>query len=255
MSRIIGCCALVATIAIALVTIAAAAELRVYGAIGVQGAVEQMVPQFEKATGHKLAITWNVTPMLAKRIEGGESVDVAILSRSVTDALVKSGKLVSGSEVVLASSSIAVAVKAGAPKPDISTPEAFGRALLDAKAIAYSDPAAGGASGVYFDQLIERMGIADQIRAKAKHPPAGGNSGSLLLTGEADLAIQQRPELMYAAGAEIVGPLPASLNQVTVFVAAVGANSKNADAAKATIDFLHTSEAAAVFKAKGLDPM
>ena len=243
-TKLIGRIAAIATILFAQVTLAAAAELKVYSTIGVQGAVEKLVPQFEKASGHKL-----------KRIEGGEAADVVILTRGGIDALAKEGKVMPGTEVTLASSGIAVAVKAGAPKPNISTPEALKQALLNAKFIAYSDPAAGGASGVYFAKLLERMGIADQMKAKTKYPPPGGNSASLLITGEAELAIQQTPEVMYVAGAEVIGQLPGDLNNVTVFAAGIGVDSKNTNAAKALISMLHSPEAAAVFRAKGLDPI
>jgi molybdate transport system substrate-binding protein len=254
-TKLIGLIAVIAAIVFAQVTLAAAAELKVYSTIGVQGAVEQLAPLFEKTSGHKLAITWGTAVMLVKRIEGGESADVLILTREGIDALTKEGKVAPGTEVTLASSGIAVAVKAGASKPDISTPEAFKQALLNAKTIAYSDPAAGGASGVYFAKLLERMGIADQMKAKTKYPPPGGNSASLLMTGEAELAIQQKPEVMYVAGVEIVGLLPADLNNVTVFAAGITADSKNADAGKTLIKMLHSPEAATVFRAKGLDPL
>ena len=254
MTKLIVHIAAIATILFAQVPLGAAAELKVYSTIGVQGAVEQLVPQFEKVSGHKLAITWGTAAMMVKRIEGGESADVLILTREGIDALTKEGKVAAGTEVTLASSGIAVAVKAGAAKPDISTPEAFKQALLNAKAIAYSDPAAGGASGVYFAKLLERMGIADQLKAKTKHPPPGGNSASLLMTGEAEVAIQQKPEVMYVAGAEVIGLLPADLNNVTVFAAGITADSKNADAGKALIKMLHSPEATTVFRAKGLDP-
>ena len=254
MTKLIVRIAAIATVLFAQVTFAAAVELKIYSTIGVQGAVEQLVSQFEKASGHKLAITWGTAAMLVKRIEGGEAADVVILTRAGIDALAKEGKVMPGSEVTLASSGIAVAVKAGAPKPDISTPEAFKQALLNAKSISYSDPTAGGASGVYFAKLLERMGIADQMKAKTKYPPPGGNSASLLMTGEAELAIQQKPEVMYVAGAEVVGPLPGDLNNVTVFAAGIEAESKNANAAKELINMLHSPDAAAVFRAKGLDP-
>jgi molybdate transport system substrate-binding protein len=253
-TKLIGRVVAIATILCAQVTFSAAAELKVYSTIGVQGAVEQLVPQFENASGDKLAMTWGTAAMLVKRIEGGEAADVVILTRAGIDALAKEGKVTPGSEVTLASSGIAVAVKAGAPKPDISTPEAFKQTLLNAKSIAYSDPTAGGASGVYFAKLLERMGIADQMKAKTKFPPPGGNSANLLLTGEAELAVQQKPEIMYVQGVDIVGLLPGDLNNVTVFAAGIGVDSKNANAAKALINMLHSPEAAAVFRAKGLDP-
>ena len=145
-------------------------------------------------------------------------------------------------------------MKAGAPKPDISTPEALKQTLLAAKSIAYSEPSAGGASGVYFAKLLERMGIAEAMKPKTKYPPAGGFSAALLMTGEAELAVQQKPELLHVAGTEIVGFLPGDLNMVTEFAAGIMAGSKNAEAAKALIKMLRTPEAKAAFRAKGLDP-
>jgi molybdate transport system substrate-binding protein len=230
------------------------AELTVYSSIGVRSAAEQLLENFEKTSGHKLAVTWGTAPMLVKRIEGGETADVLILSRAGIDALKQQAKIAAGSDVTLASSGVAIAVKAGAPKPDISTVEALKQTLLDAKSIAYSEPAAGGASGVYFAKLLERMGIAEQMRPKTKFPPPGGFSAALLLTGEAELAVQQKPELMHVAGAEIVGFLPGDLNMVTEFAAGVMRDSKNAEAAKALIRMLQSPEAAAAFRDKGLDP-
>src|SRR5580700_8080092 len=130
------------------------AELVVFSTIGVRSAAEQLFAQFDTAGGHKLAVTWGTAPMLVKRIEDGDTADVVVLSRAGIDALQKLNKLVAGSVVTLASSGVGIAVKAGAPRPDISTPEALKRTLLAAKSIAYSEPSAGGASGVYFAKLL-----------------------------------------------------------------------------------------------------
>ena len=230
-------------------------ELSVYSSIGVRSAAEELFRKFEKHNDNRLAVTWGTAPMLVARIEGGErGADVLILSRAGIDALLKQGRILSGSDVTLAGSGVAIAVKAGAPKPDISTAEALKQTLLNAKSIAYSEPSAGGASGVYFAKLLERMGIAGQMRPKTKYPPAGGFSAELLLTGEAELAVQQKPELLHVSGVEIVGFLPGDLNLVTEFAAAVMAGSKNTAAGKALIDSLRSPEAAALFRAKGLDP-
>src|SRR5277367_3779049 len=150
------------------------AELKVYSTIGVRSVAEGLFSQFETTSGHKLVVTWGTAPMLVRRIEDGETADVLILSRAGLDALGKQGKVLAGSETPLASSGVGIAVKTGAPKPDISTPEALKQTLLKAKSIAYSEPSAGGASGVYFEKLIERMGIADVMKPKTKYPPAGG---------------------------------------------------------------------------------
>ncbi len=202
----------------------------------------------------QLAVTWGTAPMLVKRIDGGETADVLVLSRAGIEALRQQGKVVPGSEVALASSGVAIAVKQGAPKPDISTPEAFKQTLLACKSIAYSEPSAGGASGVYFAKLIERMGIAEALKPKTKYPPPGGFCAALLMTGEAELALQQKPELLHIEGSEIVGMLPGDLNLITEFVAGIMPGSKNADAAKALIAMLQSTEAKHVFQLKGLDP-
>ncbi|MCX7297044.1 MAG: substrate-binding domain-containing protein [Hyphomicrobiales bacterium] len=200
--------------------LASAADVKVFSTIGVQAALEELAPQFEKASGHKLQITWATA----------------------------------GSDAVFASSGMAMVVKKGAPKPDISTPEAFKQALLKAKTISYSNPEHGGASGVYLAKLIERMGIADQLKAKTVYPPPSGNAGKLAASGEAELAIQQEPEVMSAEGAEMVGPLPAEYNNITTYAAGPFAGTVQADAANALIRFLHTPAAADVFKKRGLKP-
>jgi molybdate transport system substrate-binding protein len=234
--------------------LAGASGLKVYSANGVQAPLEELTPKFEKTTGHKLTFAWGTALGLVKRIQAGETVDVVVLTRAAVDILSKEGKIASGSETTLASSSIAIAVKAGAPKPDISTTEALKRSLLNARSISYADPATGAASGIFFARVLERLGIANEMKAKTKYPPPNGYSAALLLTGEAELAIQQKPELTHISGTEVVGLLPADVNMLTVFVAAVGADRKDSDAANALVRFLHSPEAAAVFTAKGLNP-
>lgn len=228
--------------------------MRVFSAIAVQGVVEELAPTFERVHGCTLDFTWATAPLLQKRLQAGEKADALILNRAVTDILLASGEIASGSDVVIASSATAIAVKTGAPRPDISTPEALKRALLEAKAISYTDPAAGGASGIYFAKLLERMGIAAEINAKTKFPPPSGYSGMFLPTGEVDLAIQQVPELLHVPGIEIVGPLPGDLHMVTVFVAGIPADSTQPALAKALIDHLRTPQATALFRARGLEP-
>lgn len=233
--------------------LAGAAELKVFSTIGVKGAVEQLAPEFEKASGHKLAITWATAAMLVKRVEAGEAADVLILTRAGIETLSKDGKIAPGSQAPLASSGIAVAVKAGAPKPDISTPEALKQALLAAKSITYVDPASGGASGVYFAKVLERLGIAEAMKAKTKFPAPSDNPANLVVGGEAELAVEQKPEALDVAGTEVVGFLPGDLSQVTAFVAGVEADSKNAEAAAALIKLLQSPEAAAIFRVHGYD--
>lgn len=228
--------------------------MRVFSAIAVQGAVEQLAPAFEEVQGCTLDFTWATAPLLLQRLQAGEKADALILNRAVTDTLLASGGIVAGSDAVLASSATAIAVRAGAPKPDISTPEALKRTLLNARAISYTDPAAGGASGIHFAKLLERMGIADTINAKTRFPPPSGYSGMFLPTGEADIAVQQVPELLHVPGIEIVGPLPGNLHMVTVFVAGIPTDSAQPVLARALIESLRTPEAKALFRAKGLEP-
>lgn len=246
--------AAIAVFLIAQAGLVKAAEVKVFSTIGVQAALEELAPKFEQATGSKLNITWATAAILVKRVQAGETADLMVLTKQSLDALTKDNKATAGADAIFASSGMAVVVKKGAPKPDISTPDAFKQALINAKTIAYSDPAAGGASGVYFAKLLERMGIADQMKAKTRHPPPSGNSANLVVAGEADLAIQQEPEVMSVAGIDMVGPLPADVNNITAYAAGIGAGSQQADAATALIRFLHSPEAQAVFKAKGLKP-
>jgi molybdate transport system substrate-binding protein len=234
---------------------ASAADLKVFSTIGVQAALEEMVPQFEKASGDKVSITWATAAILVKRVQAGESADLYILTKQSLDALTKEAKVAPGSEAVFASSGMAVVVKQGARKPDISTPEAYKKTLLAAKAIAYSNPASGGASGVFFAKSLDRMGIADAMKAKTHHPPPSGNAANLVVSGEAELGVQQEPEVMSVAGVDIVGPPPGDLNNVTTYAAGVSADAKQPNAAKSLIKFLKTPDAAAVFKKRGLKPL
>jgi len=233
--------------------LASAAELKVYSTIGVQAALKELTPAYEKQSGDKLAFTFNTAAALTKRIQAGEHADVMILTQQNLETLGKENKT-SGHITPVASSGISVVVKSGAPKPDISTPDALKATLLKAKSIAYSDPAAGGASGVYVGKMIEHMGLADQLKGKTKHPPAGGNAAHLVASGEAELAIQQTPEVMSATGVDLVGALPGPLNKVTHFAADISAAPAAKSSAEAFVKFLTSPEAVKVFKARGLEP-
>lgn len=246
-----------AAIAVFLLTQAAvawAAEIKVFSTVGVKSVLEELVPKFEKATGHKLAITWSTASLLAKRVQAGEQADALVLIKGDVETLKTAGKIMPGTDVIFSKSIFAVGVKAGAPKPDISTPEAFKQALLTSKAVSYTDPATGGASGVYTAKQIDKMGITEQMKGKTKHPLSGGFSGSLLVDGQADIAINSKPELMSVPGVEVIGPLPGDMAFTVTYDAAVQSGAAQADAAKAWVKYLTTPEAQAVFKAKGFDP-
>ena len=227
-----------------------AAEIKVLSSNGVHPVMAEMVPEFERATGHKVSISYDTTNMLLGQIKAGEPADLTILTRPVIEDLIKQGKIIAGSGRVLSSSGVGVAVRAGLLKPDISTVEAFKRAILEAKSVAFTKT---GASGIHFAKVAELLGIADQINAKAKIP-SGGMVGELVASGEAEMAVQQIPELMSVPGIQVVGPLPPELQVITVLSAGVLTGSRQPEAAKALIDFLKTPAAARVFKAKGMDP-
>jgi len=229
-------------------------DLRVFSTIAVQSALEALVPAFEATRDCRLAVVWNTAPVLVKRLRAGETGDLLILNRAGMDTMIGDGRVRAGTEVVLASSATALAIRAGAPRPDISTRDALIETLRAARAISYSDPAAGGASGIYFARLLDRLGIAAEINAKTRFPPPAGLCGDLLVSGEVDLALQQKPELLQVPGLEILGPLPGDLHMVTTFVAGVEVSSPCPGVALGLIDFLRTERAAAVCREKGLDP-
>jgi molybdate transport system substrate-binding protein len=233
--------------------IADAAEIKVYSTIGMRSVLEELKPKFEQASGHKLDITWGLAGALTKRVADGERPDALVAIRGGIDGLVKDSKVTDGTAVTLALSGVGVSVRGGAPKPDISTPEKLKEALIAAKAIAYSDPTKGGASGVHFAKVAERLGIGDLVKAKSKYPEAASLPGKFLLDGSADLAIAQVPELLEVQGTDFVGPLPGDLQNITTFAAGVVSGTKEPDAAAAFLKFLQTPEALATIKAKGME--
>src|SRR5450830_205912 len=232
---------------------ATAAEIKVLTAGAFKQVVLALVPDFEKQSGHRVTVDNDTAGGLKKRIEGGEAFDVAVITPGVVDDLIAKGKIAAGSRINLAGVGVGVVVKEGAPKPDVSTVEAFKRALLAAKSVAYIDPASGGSSGIYIDKLLERLGIADQIRPKAKLKK-GGHVADLIVSGEAELGLHQISEIVPVKGAELVGPLPKEIQNTTTYAAGLGASAKNKDAAEALIKAFAGPAAAAVLKSKGMDP-
>ena len=231
----------------------AAAEIKVLTAGAFKQVVLALVPDFEKQTGHKVTVDNDTAGGLKKRIEGGEAFDVAVITPGVVDDLIAKGKIAAGSRVNLASVGVGVVVKEGAPKPDVSTVEAFKRALLAAKSVAYIDPASGGSSGIYIDKLLDRLGIADQIRPKAKLKQ-GGHVADLIVSGEAELGLHQISEIVPVKGASLVGPLPKEIQNTTTYAAGLSASVKDKIAAEALIKALAGPAAAALLKSKGMDP-
>jgi molybdate transport system substrate-binding protein len=235
---------------------AEAAELKVLSAIGMQSVMEDLGPKFERATGHNLAISFVTAGAAVKRAQAGEAADVVIATRAGIDGLVKNGKVAADNVTALASAGISVAIRKGAPKPDISSPDALKRTLLAAKSISYVDPASGGASGIHFVKVLDRLGIAGEMKSKTAfpNPQSPAEVGVLVANGQAEIGVHIIVELIPVAGIDIVGPLPGDLQNTIVFDAAVMASAKDAEAAKALVNFLRTPDAVTVIKAKGMDP-
>jgi molybdate transport system substrate-binding protein len=197
-----------------------------------------------------VTVSYDPALVMLKRIGAGETADLAILGAAAIDALAGERKIVSESRRTLARCRVGIAVRAGAPKPDVSSVETFKQALLDAKSVCHTT---SGASGIHFSGVIERLGIADAIKPKAVKNE-GGLIGELVARNEADLAIQQIPELMAVPGIELVGPLPETLQSVSVTTAGIFSASKRAAEAQALIDFLSSPASLRVFRAKGFEP-
>jgi molybdate transport system substrate-binding protein len=247
---LLGVAAMLATM-----TVASGAELKVLITTGMKAAIDELAPQFERASSHTLRITYGPSGALAKRITDGEAADLVVIAGGVDD-LAKKGKVVPDSRIDVARVRIGVAVRKGAPRPDVGTVDAFKRTLLDAKSIAYVDPAAGGASGIYLAQMLEKIGILAQVNAKARLAQGGTADmvSAIVARGDAEIGLQQISEIMSVAGVELVAPLPDELQTVTVYTGAIPTNAKEAEAANALIKFLTASAAASVYKTKGLDP-
>ena len=230
---------------------ARAAEIRVISSNALKTTLEQLAPAFEKATGHKLVFTWGAAVPLKAEIEKGATFDVAVLTTAAVDDLIRQGKLVGATRAALANSHAGVAVHKGTHKPDISSVEAFKRALLNAKSVAYVEQ---GGTGIYLKGLLQRLGIADALKDKIKLLPPENPAALAIANGEAEIGMTQISEILPYDGAELVGPLPKEIQLTTSFEIAVGASSRQSEPAKTLIKFLTASAAAPVFKAKGLDP-
>jgi molybdate transport system substrate-binding protein len=227
-----------------------AVEIKVLSTQATEPAYRELAPQFEKASGHTVTTIFTGTLDVQKRIAAGESYDVILMAGPAIDDLIKSGKVVPGSRVDIARSGVGVGVKAGAPKPDIGTTEAVKKTLIAAKTIGYST----GPSGVYLTGLFERLGVADAIKSKLRQTPTGIFVGSIVASGEAEVGFQQVSELAHFPGVDFVGPLPADIQEITVFSAGIQVGAKQAEAAKAWLKFLTAPAAASAFTSRGLTP-
>jgi molybdate transport system substrate-binding protein len=233
---------------------AKAADMRVISGGAFKQVLNDLLAAYEKESGNKADVTYRTVGQHLKLIASGEEkFDVAVLTPEAIESLAKEGKVVSGSRADLAKTGIGVVVKAGTALPDISTVEAFKRTLLAAKSVAYIDPAAGGSSGIYVGKLLERLGIAKEVNAKAVLVQ-GGEVAAHVVDGEAEIGIHQISEILAVKGAVLVGPLPPAIQNFTVYSAGVGAAAQDGAAATALVKFLSGPHAVPIIKSKGMEP-
>jgi molybdate transport system substrate-binding protein len=224
-------------------------DLKVLSSLATREAYLELVPQFERSNGHTVATTWAGTTDIMKRMVAGEIYDLVISSNKSLDELTKQGKIAAGSQVTLAQCGIGIAVRAGAPKPDVSSPDAFKKAMLAARTVGYST----GPSGVYLAGLFEKMGIGEAVKAKTRQVPSGQTVGPIIANGEAEIGFQQVSELAHADGVDYIGPLPSEIQSITVFAAGIHTAAPHPDAAKALVQVLKTPSAVGVMKKHGLE--
>jgi molybdate transport system substrate-binding protein len=245
-------------IAIAAALIAAtgsaqAAEIDALITTAMKTAIDELVPPFERANGHTVRVSYGPSGGIARQFVGGDPADVIMIDSGKLDELIKQGKVLPG-RTDLARTGIGIAVRKGAPKPDVSTPEALERALLAARSIAHTAPAGGGITAAHIMMMFEKLGIAAEVTPKVKLA-AGGPNGRvsvLVSSGEAEIGLQQVSELMSNPEVEVIGMLPAELQQITVYSAGIAASAKQPEAGRALIRFLAAPAATAIYKTKGL---
>jgi molybdate transport system substrate-binding protein len=231
-------------------TPARAEEIKVIASAAVKEVLLELVPAFEKSRGHTVTPIWAGTEAITKRIQAGELADVVVIAAPNIDRLIAEGRLVARSRVDVAKSGVGVAVRAGLPKPDITSAEAVKQAALAARSVAYSS----GPSGFYIAELFKRMGIAEHIKDKVKQTPSGVQVAELLARGEADLGFQQMSELLHAKGIHYLGPLPDDIQHITVFTGAVHSSAAAPDPASELLRFLTAPEADAAIRKTGMAP-
>jgi molybdate transport system substrate-binding protein len=242
--------ALLAACVVVLGGAAQAAELKVISTRATEELYRELVPQFEKSSGHKVTTIFTGTLDVQQRIAAGETYDVIIMVDTAIDDYIRSGKVVQGSRVDIARATIGVGVRAGLPKPDIRSVEALRQALLQAKSIGYST----GPSGDYVIEMFQRLGVADAVRPKLKQAPTTMLVASIIASGEAELGFQQANELSHFPGVDYLGPLPLELQETTWRSGGIMTGSRAPEAAKALLEFLSGPAAAPVIRKHGLDP-
>jgi molybdate transport system substrate-binding protein len=232
---------------------APAAEIDAMITTAMKAAIEELAPPFERASGHTLRVVYGPSGGLARRFNGGEGADLIVVESKVLDELIRQGKVAPGRTDV-ARTGIGIAVRKGAPRPDVSSPEALKRALLAAKSIGHTAPAGGGITAAHVMKLFEKLGIAAEVTPKVKLAAGGpqGRVSVLVASGEAEIGLQQVSELMSNPEVEVIGMLPAELQQITTYSAGVTTGAKQPEPAKAFIRHLAAPEAMTIYKTRGL---
>ena len=231
-------------------------EIKLLSTTALKTSIDELTARFESTSGKKLVASYAPSTQIAKRVAEGEFADVAISTDKNIDELIKQGRVVAGTRVNIARSMIGVAVRPGTPRPDISSADAFKRALLGAKSIGMSNPVGGGASGIHLWSVFERLGIAGALKPKTTFGPGGpaGLIGLYLMRGEVEIGLQQMPELMAVPGVDVVGPVPGEFQDIAIFSAGIPINANDAETGKALAKFLTTPVATAAIKTKGMQP-
>ncbi len=219
---------------------------------GIRAPIQRMIPEFERKTGYKVKATFGSGLGTKKQVASGEVFDVPIVQPPYQDVLA-SGNVIADSAKPLAHVAVAVAVRKGAPKPDISTPEAVKQMLLAAKSVSYPNPSGGAAAGVSFDETLKKLGIADQMQSKLKRAQGGAGAMKMVAAGEAEIGLTFQSE-MQEPGIDVVGPLPPKISTPTVLVGFISTHAKNPAAAKALLEYLSSPDQAAVYREEGMQP-
>ena len=235
-------------------TKANAADIKILSPGATEGALNDVLPQFEQSSGHKVTITYGPAGNIANRVRKGEAVDVLISSEPEAEQLRREGKTIDGSQAIVATVGIGIFVRKGDPKPDISTAEAFLRTLTTAKVIAYADPKLGGSASILVAQILRSLDVTGSIGDRTKLVPPAKPLVDLVAGGGVDFGFQPIPQIFLDPRIEYVGPLPAPYQTYTNYVASLVATSKQQDAYKALLTFLDTQVAAKVFRSQGFEP-
>ena len=227
-----------------------AAEITVIASTAMREVLEALIPQFERDSGHKIALNFQSGSMLPAKVKEGAQADLVVTTPATIDDLVRASKVIAGTRVDFVRSGAGVAVRAGASKPNVATPEAFKTALLEAKTVGYSQ----GPSGVHFMSVLERLGIVDQIKAKGVVPPLGQRVGVLVAKGEAEIGVQQITELLQIPGIDFVGPFPKELQADIVYATATPTTVRQKEPAAALVKYLSSPPNVPVIRKLGLEP-